>query len=165
MKEKIKKNIKELGPYILILIAVLTIRTFFITPIKVNGQSMYDTLDGTEYMLLNKMSKIERFDIVVVKANNDELIKRIYGLPGETISIENNTIYINDKKIEDAYAYGENNDFEKITLEEDEYFILGDNRAVSLDSRYIGPIKKNQIKGTADFIIFPFSRFGKVEKW
>ncbi len=164
MKEKIKKNIKELGPYILILIAVLTIRTFFITPIKVNGQSMYDTLDGTEYMLLNKMSKIERFDIVVVKANNDELIKRIYGLPGETISIENNTIYINDKKIEDAYAYGENNDFEKITLEEDEYFILGDNRAVSLDSRYIGPIKKNQIKGTADFIIFPFSRFGKVEK-
>ncbi|MCI9279732.1 MAG: signal peptidase I [Bacilli bacterium] len=164
MKEKIKKNIKELGPYILILIAVLTIRTFFITPIKVNGQSMYDTLDGTEYMLLNKMSKIERFDIVVVKANNDELIKRIYGLPGETISIENNTIYINDKKIEDAYAYGENSDFEKITLEEDEYFILGDNRAVSLDSRYIGPIKKNQIKGTADFIIFPFSRFGKVEK-
>ena len=161
MKEKIKKNIKELGPYILILIAVLTIRTFFITPIKVNGQSMYDTLDGTEYMLLNKMSKIERFDIVVVKANNDELIKRIYG---ETISIENNTIYINDKKIEDAYAYGENSDFEKITLEEDEYFILGDNRAVSLDSRYIGPIKKNQIKGTADFIIFPFSRFGKVEK-
>lgn len=164
MKEKIKKNIKELGPYILILIAVLTIRTFFITPIKVNGQSMYDTLDGTEYMLLNKMSKIERFDIVVVKANNDELIKRIYGLPGETISIENNTIYINDKIIEDAYAYGENSDFEKITLEEDEYFILGDNRAVSLDSRYIGPIKKNQIKGTADFIIFPFSRFGKVEK-
>ncbi len=164
MKEKIKKNIKELGPYILILIVVLTIRTFFITPIKVNGQSMYDTLEGTEYMLLNKMSKIERFDIVVVKANNDELIKRIYGLPGETISIENNTIYINDKKIEDAYAYGENSDFEKITLEEDEYFILGDNRAVSLDSRYIGPIKKNQIKGTADFIIFPFSRFGKVEK-
>ncbi len=164
MKEKIKKNIKELGPYILILIVVLTIRTFFITPIKVNGQSMYDTLEGTEYMLLNKMSKIERFDIVVVKANNDELIKRIYGLPGETISIESNTIYINDKKIEDAYAYGENSDFEKITLEEDEYFILGDNRAVSLDSRYIGPIKKNQIKGTADFIIFPFSRFGKVEK-
>ena len=164
MKEKKKKNIKELGPYILILIAVLTIRTFFITPIKVNGQSMYDTLDGNEYMLLNKRSKIERFDIVVVKANNDELIKRIYGLPGETLSIENNTIYINDKKIEDLYAYGETSDFEKITLEEDEYFILGDNRAVSLDSRYIGPVKKSQIKGTADFIIFPFNRFGKVEK-
>ena len=164
MKEKIKKNIKELGPYILILIAVLTIRTFFITPIKVNGQSMYDTLDGNEYMLLNKRSKIERFDIVVVKANNDELIKRIYGLPGETLSIENNTIYINDKKIEDLYAYGETSDFEKITLEEDEYFILGDNRAVSLDSRYIGPVKKSQIKGTADFIIFPFNLFGKVEK-
>ena len=62
------------------------------------------------------------------------------------------------------YAYGETSDFEKITLEEDEYFILGDNRAVSLDSRYIGPVKKSQIKGTADFIIFPFNRFGKVEK-
>lgn len=164
MKEKIIKNTKELLPYIIILIVVLLVRTFIATPIKVNGNSMYKTLDGTEFMILNKLAKINRYDIVVVDTKSDELIKRVYGLPGEKISIENNSIYINDKKIEDVYAYGETSNYENITLGSDEYFILGDNRAVSLDSRTIGPVKKSQIKGTTNFILYPFSRFGKVEK-
>ncbi len=125
---------------------------------------MYKTLDGTEFMILNKLSKIERYDIVVVDTKSDELIKRVYGLPGEKISIENNSIYINDKKIEDVYAYGETSNYESITLGSDEYFILGDNRVVSLDSRTIGPVKKSQIKGTTNFILYPFNRVGKVEK-
>lgn len=164
MKEKIIKNTEELLPYIIILIVVLLVRTFIATPIKVNGNSMYKTLDGTEFMILNKLAKINRYDIVVVDTKSDELIKRVYGLPGEKISIENNSIYINDKKIEDVYAYGETSNYENITLGSDEYFILGDNRAVSLDSRTIGPVKKSQIKGTTNFILYPFSRFGKVEK-
>ncbi len=164
MKEKIIKNSKELLPYIIILIVVLLVRTFIVTPIKVNGNSMYKTLDGTEFMILNKLSKIERYDIVVVDTKSDELIKRVYGLPGEKISIENNSIYINDKKIEDVYAYGETSNYESITLGSDEYFILGDNRVVSLDSRTIGPVKKSQIKGTTNFILYPFNRVGKVEK-
>lgn len=164
MKEKIIKNSKELLPYIIILIVVLLVRTFIVTPIKVNGNSMYKTLDGTEFMILNKLSKIERYDIVVVDTKSDELIKRVYGLPGEKNSIENNSIYINDKKIEDVYAYGETSNYESITLGSDEYFILGDNRAVSLDSRTIGPVKKSQIKGTTNFILYPFNRFGKIEK-
>lgn len=164
MKEKIIKSSKELLPYVIILVIVILIRTFIATPIKVNGSSMYNTLDGSEFMILNKMDKkIERYDIVVVDTPNDELIKRIYGLPGEKISIENNTIFINDKKIEDIYAYGETSNYESITLGDDEYFILGDNRAVSLDSRTIGPIKKSQIKGTTNFIVYPFKRFGKVK--
>lgn len=164
MKEKIVKNLKELLPYIIILIVVLLVRTFIATPIKVNGNSMYKTLDGSEFMILNKLAKIDRYDIVVVDTKSDELIKRVYGLPGEKISIENNSIYINDKKIEDVYAYGETSNYESITLESDEYFILGDNRVVSLDSRTIGPVKKNQVKGTTNFILYPFNRFGKVEK-
>lgn len=164
MKEKIIKNTKELLPYIIILIVVLLVRTFIATPIKVNGNSMYKTLDGTEFMILNKLAKINRYDIVVVDTKSDELIKRVYGLPGEKISIENNSIYINDKKIEDVYAYGETSNYESITLGSDEYFILGDNRAVSLDSRTIGPVKKSQIKGTTNFILYPFNRFGKIEK-
>lgn len=164
MKEKIVKNLKELLPYIIILIVVLLVRTFIATPIKVNGNSMYKTLDGSEFMILNKLAKIDRYDIVVVDTKSDELIKRVYGLPGEKISIENNSIYINDKKIEDVYAYGETSNYESITLESDEYFILGDNRVVSLDSRTIGPVKKSQVKGTTNFILYPFNRFGKVEK-
>ena len=163
MKEKIIKNCKELLPYLIIFIVVLLIRTFIVTPIKVNGNSMYNTLEGKEFMILNKLGTPERYDIVVLDARNDELIKRVYGLPGEKITIENNTIYINDKKIEDLYAYGETSNYETITLKDDEYFVLGDNRAVSLDSRTIGPIKKSQIKGTTNFIIYPFNRFGKLK--
>ncbi len=164
MKSKIIKNLKELLPYIVILLIVILIRTFIATPIKVNGSSMYKTLDGSEFMILNKLAKIERFDIIVLDTNDDELIKRVYGLPGEKIAIENNNIYVNDKKIEDIYATGETSDYECITLKDDEYFVLGDNRKISLDSRTIGPIKKNQIKGTTNFIIYPFNRFGILEK-
>lgn len=164
MKEKLIKNIKELFPYLLILIVVILIRTFIATPIKVNGNSMYDTLDGSEFMILNKLAKVDRYDIVVVDTDSEELIKRVYGLPGEKISIENNAIYINDKKIEDSYAYGETSDYKSIVLKEDEYFVLGDNRAVSLDSRIIGPINKKKIKGTTNFILYPFNRFGLLKK-
>ena len=164
MKEKIIKNIKELLPYIIILIAVLLVRAFIATPIKVNGDSMYDTLDGSEFMILNKLAQVDRYDIVVVDTKEDELIKRVYGLPGEKIAIENGSIYINDKKIEDSYAYGTTSDYKSIVLGEDEYFVLGDNRAISLDSRIIGPVKKKQIKGTTNFILFPFNRFGSLEK-
>lgn len=163
MKEKIIKNCKELLPYIILFIIVLLVRTFIVTPIKVNGNSMYNTLEGKEFMILNKLDKPERYDIVVIDTKSDELIKRVYGMPGEKISIENNVIYINDKKIEDVYAYGETSNYESITLGDDEYFVLGDNRAVSLDSRTIGPVKKSQIKGTTNFIIYPFNRFGKLK--
>ncbi len=162
MKEKIIKFLKELLPYIIILVVVLLFRTFIATPIKVNGNSMYDTLNGEEYMILNKLGTIDRYDIVVVKTDSDELIKRVYGMPGEKIAIENNSIYINDKKIEDVYAYGDTSSYDAIILGDDEYFVLGDNRVVSLDSRKIGPVKKSQIKGTTNFIIYPFSKFGKV---
>ena len=79
------------------------------------------------------------------------------------IKCENGIIYINDHKIDDPYAYGKTDDFESVTLKDDEYFILGDNREISLDSHIFGPEKRENIKGVADFIIFPFSRFGKVE--
>ena len=160
MKEKILKNIKELFPYLIIIITIVLIRTFIATPIKVNGSSMYQTLNGKEFMILNKLGDIKRYDIVVLDTENDELIKRVYGMPGEKIAIENNTIYINDKKLEDKYAYGNTSGYKAITLKEDEYFVLGDNRVVSLDSRAIGPIKRKNIKGTTNFVIYPFNRFG-----
>lgn len=163
MKEKIIQNIKELIPYIIILIVIALVRTFIATPIKVNGNSMYQTLNGKEYMILNKLGKIDRYDIVVVDTEDDELIKRVYGLPGEKIAIEEGNIYINDKKIEDKYAYGNTSSYEAITLGKDEYFVLGDNRVVSLDSRIIGPVKEENIKGTTNFIIYPFNRFGTLE--
>ena len=158
------KFIKSIMPYIVIVIVVILIRSFIVTPVKVNGTSMAPTLKGNEIMLLYKLGKIDRFDIVVLKIdNNDNLIKRIIGLPGETVEIKDNKIYINDKKIEDKYGFGVTYNIDKVTLKDDEYFILGDNRIVSLDSRVFGTIHESEIKGTANFIIYPFKSFGKVE--
>lgn len=159
------KIIKNLLPYIIIVIVVILVRTFIATPVRVNGTSMYPTLKGNEIMLLNKLGHIDRFDIVVLKIDGkeDNLIKRIIGLPGESIEIMNGDIYINDKKIEDKYGYGITYDIDKVTLKKDEYFILGDNRKISLDSRVFGTINKNEIKGTTNFIMYPFKSFGKVK--
>lgn len=162
------KILKEILPYAIILLVVFLIRTFLVTPIKVNGQSMYDTLSGNEIMLLYRIGEIERYDMVVADLivdgkKDDTLIKRIYGLPGETIKCENGVIYINDHKIEDPYATNETSDFEAVTLGDDEYFLLGDNRSISLDSRIIGPVKEKDIEGRTDFVIFPFDKFGVIK--
>lgn len=159
------KIIKSLIPYIIIIVVVVFIRSFIITPVKVNGNSMYPTLEGNEIMLLNKLGKIDRFDIVVLKLDgeNNNLIKRIIGLPGETVEIKNNKIYINDKVLDDPYGYGITYNIDPVTLGDDEYYILGDNRIVSLDSRVFGKIKRSEIKGTTNFVMYPFSKIGKVE--
>lgn len=159
------KLLENLLPYIIVIIIVVLIRTFIVTPVKVHGNSMYPTLKGNEIMLLNKLGKIDRYDIVVVKLEDreDNLIKRVIGLPNETIEIRDSIIYINDEKIEDTYALGETTNVDKITLGSDEYFILGDNRIVSLDSRIFGKIKRKDIKGTTNFIMYPFNRIGKVK--
>ena len=158
-----KKMLKEIYPYIIIVVVVVLIRTFIVTPVLVKGQSMFPTLSGNELMILNKLAKIERYDIVVIDdKEEDHIIKRVYGMPGDRILCKDNTIYINNKAIEDKYGYGETEDFDQIKLEEDEYFVLGDNRIVSKDSRLIGPVKESDIKGTAKLIIFPFNKIGLI---
>lgn len=167
---KVFNFFKELIPYVVILIIVLVIRTFIFTPIKVNGESMVPTLDGGELMILTKYNKndIERDDIVVVTINDtngvkEDLIKRVIALPGEKVSCEDGIIYVNDRKREEKYGEGVTNDFEAVTLGKDEYFVLGDNREISLDSSEFGPINKKQIKGKTSFIIYPFGKWGNVE--
>lgn len=160
------KVIKELIPYLVIIIIVILIRSFVVTPIRVNGNSMYPNLKDKEIMILNKISKkvngLKRFDIVVLK-DEDFLIKRVIGLPGETISCQNGDIFINGKKIDDKYGYGITNDFDPVTIPKNEYFVLGDNRENSKDSRYIGTIKNKNIKGKTNLVIFPFKSFGIIK--
>ena len=160
-----KKILKEIYPYIIIVICVVLFRSFIATPILVKGRSMYDTLKGNEMMILNKLAKIDRYDIVVVdEVNDDYIIKRVIALPYETIYCKDNIIYVNGKKINDKYAYGETADFEEITLTSNEYFVMGDNREVSKDSRIIGPVTKKEIKGTTRFILYPFNKIGFVKE-
>lgn len=159
------KIIKEVIPYIVIVVVVVLIRTFIITPVRVDGDSMKNTLKNGDILLLYKLSSIDRFDIIVLdeEKDNEKIIKRVIGLPGETVAIKKGKIYINDKVIDDEYAYGETSDYNKVTLKDDEYFILGDNRLISKDSRYFGPIKDNEIKGKIVFRLFPFTKIGTVQ--
>lgn len=164
--ERFKKIIKENYSYVLIIIVILLIRTYIVTPIRVNGTSMYPTLKQNEIMILNKIglkSGIDRFDIVVVKTDNNRIIKRVIGLPGESVMYEDGKLYINGKYVEDSYSLSETKDFDNIVLKEDEYFVLGDNREVSKDSRIIGPVNKEQILGKTRLVIFPFTKI-RIEK-
>lgn len=168
MKDKKAKFIKELLPYVIILIIVLLVRHFCFTIVVVNGPSMDTTLHDKDIMILNKLAykvgKIKRFDIVVIDATignrKTKIIKRVIGLPNETVEYKDGKLYINDKIVEDKYAKTYTKDFEKVYVKEGNYFVLGDNRIVSQDSRYIGTIPRKLILGKARFTIFPFNRLG-----
>ena len=160
-----KKFIKELIPYIVIIIVVVLIRTYIVTPVIVVGDSMVPTLKDGQILLLNKfdykINDIERYDIVVIKVGNGEIIKRVIGLPGENIEYRDNTLYINGHEEETIYNF----DTEDFTLTDicecdkipqDKYLVLGDNREVSSDSRGpIGLIDIKDIKGSTKLSIWP----------
>lgn len=169
------KFIKEWLPYIAIIILVILIRTYIVTPVVVRGDSMYNTLEDGEILFLSKITykvtDIKRFDIVVVKdLDNDLIIKRIIGLPGDKIEYKEGTLYINDKIIEEEYTNYIMEDFDvdsicKITnlecngiIPKNKYLILGDNRKISADSRVKGLINKNQILGKTIFRIWPLNK-------
>lgn len=161
-----KKN--DILSYVSIILVVVLVRTFIITPVRVVGSSMDKTLKEGEILLLEKIDKkYKRYDIVVIKENNERIIKRIIGMPGESVKIVEGVIYINGEAIEDKYASSYTGDFslDKFDLDvipEDSYFVLGDNRIVSKDSRLLGPINKKKIQGKATYRIWPFNKFGDL---
>lgn len=168
MSDTIKKICKEYIPYVIVIIVVLLFKQFFFAPVRVNGASMDDTLKDKQILLLNIIDyklndNIKRYDIVVIDNEDEFLIKRVIGLPGDIVRCIDGELFINDKKIEEDYVKGETSDFE-VKVRKGEYFVLGDNREVSLDSRYFGSFKKDKIKGKTTHILYPFNKFGRIEK-
>ena len=166
-----KEKIKPLLPYIIIIAVVLFIKAFIVTPIKVNGESMYPTLEEGDIMILNKtayyFNKPKRFDIVVVDMPDEYLIKRVIGLPGEQIEYKDNTLYVDGKKVKENFEHGKTDDFNIKELGSDTvpsgyYLVLGDNRGNSLDSRELGFMKEEQLLGRTNLIILPFDRIGNA---
>lgn len=159
------KKLKELMPYIIIVVVVLLVRSFIVTPGLVNGSSMEPTLHNNELVLINKIGlnkEIDRYDIVVVKYENSTIIKRVIGLPYETVEYINDTLYIDGEIVNTKVDFEYTKDF-KLTAGKNEYIVLGDNRNISKDSRIIGPVKERNIIGKVDLVLFPFSKFGKVK--
>lgn len=161
---------KEIAIYILIILGVILVRTFIITPVRVDGDSMNDNLKNGEILLLKKYDKsFERFDVVVFKYKNEKLVKRIIGLPGESVIYKDNKLYIDGKYVEedmiDKKTY--NFDLRELgfdTIPKNYYFVMGDNRTNSTDSRIIGLVSKDDILGSTNFILFPFNKLGRINK-
>ena len=150
------------------MLIIILIRSLVVTNYSVSGQSMQPTLQNSDKVLVSKISysigDIDRLDVLVFHSNNNEdYVKRIIGLPGDVITYYNDKLFINDKRVEEPFlqsydAYQDSNDrlTENFTLQTltgimrippDSYFVLGDNRRQSLDSRYFQFVKKDDIVG------------------
>lgn len=173
-----KKLIKELIPYVVILIVVILFRSYIATPVIVRGDSMLPNLKDKEMLILSKisykLSSIKRFDVVVldesqIDSDDKLIIKRVIGMPGDYIEYKDDILYINGKEVKENYDRDVTEDFklENICacskIPENQYLVLGDNRGISKDSRYIGLIDKKYIQGKAVFRLFPLNKMGKVK--
>lgn len=190
--------------FVISAIVILLFVNFVAHPVRVDGKSMYPTLKDGEFGFTNVggvlLNGVERGDIVVVTMEENgqktHWVKRVIGLPGETVSCVNDVIYINGKVLDetkyidpdyrqsfvDEYHFfnkvensdlGDNKrnynpdfkyksaiDFKETKLGDDEYFVMGDNRPFSKDSRYVGPVKKSQIFAKKMLVLLPISDIG-----
>ena len=172
-------------------IVILLFVNFVAHPVRVDGRSMYPTLKDGEFGFTNVggvlLNGVKRGDIVVVtmeeKGQKTHWVKRVIGMPGDTISCVNDIVFINGKVLDetkyidpdyrqslvDKFGYfnkvpnADNTnveDFEEVKLKDDEYYVMGDNRPYSKDSRYVGPVKKSQIFAKKMLVLLPISDIG-----
>lgn len=172
-------------------IVILLFVNFVAHPVRVDGRSMYPTLKDGEFGFTNVggvlLNGVKRGDIVVVtmeeKGQKTHWVKRVIGMPGDTISCVNDIVFINGKVLDetqyidpdyrqscvDQFGYfnkvpNANNtdvqDFEEVQLGDDEYYVMGDNRPYSKDSRYVGPVKKSQLFAKKMLVLLPISDIG-----
>lgn len=192
-----KEFIKEWGLFILFVVLLILSRWLIWSPVTVDGHSMDPTLQDKEHLIMLRTTGIERFDIVVVSEKDETgaeklIVKRIIGMPGDTIRYEKDVLYVNDKQVEEPYldrykaafekdklqsTYSYNVQFQTIALAspaftvdasgqdsftvevpEGQYYLLGDDRLVSKDSRSVGTFDKSSIKGEVVLRMWPFDR-------
>ena len=172
-------------------IVILLFVNFVAHPVRVDGRSMYATWKDGEFGFTNVggvlLNGVKRGDIVVVtmeeKGQKTHWVKRVIGMPGDTISCVNDIVFINGKVLDetqyidpdyrqscvDQFGYfnkvpnADNTDvqdFEEVKLGDDEYYVMGDNRPYSKDSRYVGPVKKSQLFAKKMLVLLPISDIG-----
>ena len=172
-----KKEIREwIVSIVTALVAVFIIRSFLFTIIRVDGPSMSDTLLDNDRLFVTvldvKLNGPDRFDVVILHYPNrgrQDFVKRVIGLPGDTVEVKSGVLSVNGVTYDESYLTDErtarfdksSSDF-SITLGEDEYFVMGDNRDNSNDSRNVGVINRDMFVGKVRQIIWPLTRFSTV---
>lgn len=175
MNAKLKEFISTSVYLLIVLLFTYLIIHYVGQRTVVNGSSMETTLSHRDNLIVDKISyrfhDPERFDVIVFPYKTEKFfIKRVIGLPGETVQLDyDGNIYINGVLLEEHYGYEPTKDpgraIEMITLGEDEYFVMGDNRNNSKDSRFesVGNINRRIIIGKAWVRLWPFNKIGKVD--
>jgi len=157
MSEEVKKSasigrlIKDVAASCVIgLVLGLIITNFVVCLGKVEGVSMEPTLHDSNTVIINRLADTERQDIIVFKLDDRSLIKRVIGVPGDEVRVEDSKVYVNGKIVDEPYIKDvkfDSGEYSRVVLGEDEYFVMGDNRNDSCDSRYFGPVKEKMITG------------------
>jgi signal peptidase I len=181
VKENTKKEVFSwIKTIVFTLVVIFIFRTFLFTSINVSGDSMVPTFEDKDRLLVNKTAKVERFDMIVFDApDSDSLyIKRVIGLPGDSVEVKNDVLYINGEEVKEPYIKENKEDspsdlitgnftLEELTGEtqvpEGKLFVMGDNRLYSKDSREFGFITNDSVIGEASFRYFPFNKIGLQE--
>lgn len=180
-KEKITGILGSIGTFIysfietvvIALVIAVVLYLFIMTPHEVLGNSMHPTYKNGEYLMANKLSyrfgEPQRGDVIIFQySETQDFIKRIIGIPGDTIMIKDGNVFINGQQLDESdylseSVYTRGGDYlsegETISIGEGEYFVLGDNRPHSSDSRTFGPISESKIKGKAWIVYLPISEF------
>ena len=154
---------------IISLAIILPIRYFLVQPFIVEGASMEPNFESNEYLIIDELSyrfnQPQRGEVIVFRYEKDPsqfFIKRVIGLPGEAVEIEDGKVLINDQPLAENYLDAHLNSrshFDRIVLKAGQYFLMGDNRGNSLDSRVFGPVDSEFIVGRVWFRTWPFDRF------
>ncbi len=150
----------------------LLVVTFIAQPFKVDGSSMLPNLKSDERIMANKLvarfGELKRGDVVVFWYPFDPsrtYVKRVIGLPSEMIEIRRGYVYINGRRLSEPYllpSYRDNRDFKPVNVRPAHYYLMGDNREISNDSRYFGQVPQRYILGKAIFIYWPISEMGII---
>ncbi|HRX43639.1 signal peptidase I [Candidatus Dojkabacteria bacterium] len=159
------------------LVLAIVLYLFIMTPHEVVGNSMHPTYKNGEFLMANKItyriSEPKRGDVIIFKfSDTQDFIKRVIGIPGDEVMIKDGKIYINGEMLDESNYLSSSvitnggeylHEGQSITIEQGKYFVCGDNRTNSSDSRVFGPIEKEAIKGKAWIVYFPFSEFRIVQ--
>jgi len=147
--------------------------TFVAQPVRVQGASMQPRIEDNERILINKaiyrFQGVARGDVVVFYYPRDpsvSYIKRVIGLPGDRVEIRSGTVYVNDGAIEEPYLlpeYRDRYDMPETQVERGHYFVMGDHRSSSMDSRSFGSVPEKYIYGKATFCVWPIAKTGRVQ--